>query len=269
MDDVQNEPNIEEDVSVEATDESGEEVEVEEAPAAAPEEEKVTFDERQQEILDKAISSKVAQTYKERQRAEEAERKYQELLDKQPKPEEPKIPEMPNPDEYYGDPEGYRAQVEQREQAIRQRTEFEVQNRLARDQQEHQARQRAYEQQQKQQEVLGTYSNKAKEFGIDADQMNQDANIVVQAGISPELSEYLLNEEQGPLLTNYLAKNLMELDNVRQMSPVQAAVYIATEVRPKLKGVNKSTKAPPPANIVDGGAVPSKTPDSIKGATFE
>ena len=273
MDDVQNEPNIEEDVSVEATDEQGDDdVEVEQVEAdAAPEaeEDKVTFDERQQAIMDKAIGNKVAQTYKERQAREEAERRYQDLLAKQPKPEEPSVPEMPDPDDYYGDPEGYRTKVQQREEAIRQRTEFEVQNRLTREQQEHQARQRAYEEQQKQREVLDTYSNKAKEFGIAVDQMQKDATTVVQAGISQELSDYLLAEEQGPLLTNYLASNLLELDNVRQMSPVQAAVYIATEVRPKLKGVNKSTKAPPPTNIVDGGAVPAKTPDSIKGATFE
>jgi hypothetical protein len=269
MDEIQNEPN--EDLSGAATDETDDVVETDdnvEAENASAEENKVTFDERQQEVMNKAIGEKVAKTHEERRLREEAEAKYQRLLDNQPKPKEPTIPELPDVDDFYGDPNGYNARILAREEAIREHAVFNAQNRLVRDQQEQKAREAEYEQQVKQREAVESYTKKAADFGLTNEQLNKDASLVTQAGIHPELSVHLLNDPQGPLVTNYLANNVLELDRVRNLSPIDAAVYIATVVRPLLKGVKQSTKAPAPASIDNGGGVPEKQPQSIKGATF-
>ena len=269
MDEIQNEPN--EDLSDAATDETDDVVDTDDnvdTEDTSAEENKVTFDERQQEVMNKAIGEKVAKTHEERRLREEAEAKYQKLLDNQPKPKEPTIPELPDVDDFYGDPNGYNAKILAREVAIKEHAVFEAQNRLIRDQQEHQARQVEYEQQAKQREAIESYTKKATDFGLTNEQLNKDATFVTQAGIHPQLSVHLLNDPQGPLVTNYLANNILELDRVRSLNPIDAAVYIATVVRPKLKGVNKSTNAPAPANIDNGGGVPEKQPRSIAKATF-
>ena len=116
------------------------------------------------------------------------------------------------------------------------------------------------------------YTDKAKEFNITPEELSAAAGVVQSYNIPPELTEGLLTDPDGPLLTKYLAANPLELDALRGMNPFQAATHIQTNIRAKAQALApKGTKtgAPPDELPSGGGADPdaNKYPNS-KGATF-
>tara|TARA_R110000744_G_scaffold278257_3_gene390535 strand:+ start:862 stop:1701 length:840 start_codon:yes stop_codon:yes gene_type:complete len=261
---IDNSASTTEDVNNEVTNEDDNSEVVE-----GSQEDQVTFDERQQAKINSLIGEKVAKTHEERRRAEQLETELTALKARIPEPTVPEVPSLPNPNDYYGDPDGYNATLAQRDKAIQERAEFDTRNRLINDQRQAATRQAEFEEAQKQQTAIATYAEAAKSFGIGAEQMQKDAHQVMQIGIDPMLSDHIVSDPQGALITNYLAKNVLELDRMRSMSPMAASVYIANEVKPKLASAKKISSAPSPANVVGGGGAPMKVPSSIKGAKFE
>lgn len=278
MDDFQTtsqDDSVEEDTNIEVSASTTEDENIEaeaadenvEPEAENSQEDQVTFTENQQAKFDKVIGEKVAKTHEERRRADQLEAEVKELRSKVPEPTVPEVPALPNPNDFYGDPDGYNQQLAQRDLAMQQRATFDANNRMIQDQQAQQVQRADYEKAQKQQATIQSYAETARSFGINAEQMQQDAQIVMQAGIAPEISDHIVSDPQGALITSYLKQNVLVLDKVAGMSPMAAAVYIANEVKPKLS--RKSSSAPAPAKIVGGGGTPSKVPASIKGAKFE
>ena len=109
------------------------------------------------------------------------------------------------------------------------------------------------QQQQKQQEALTervqSYSQKATSLGIKSEDLQVAGNTVAQFGIHEDLVQYILEEDQGPLITTYLSKNLLELEKLREMSPTQAAVYVATTVKQKAAALKAKTGYVIPAGL--------------------
>ena len=69
----------------------------------------------------------------------------------------------------------------------------------------------------------------------------------------------------GPAITMYLSKNAVELDNIRNMSPMQAAVRIENQIRAEAAKLKpKVSAAPPPVDTPQGaGSAPkAKRPRS-------
>lgn len=273
MDNTQNEPNANLDgvqFSDPAPDSEATENQTDNLENGQPsQEEQVIFDDKQQAKVNDIIGSKVAQTHKERQRAETAEARVKELEASQPKQEAPEIPPMPDPDDFYGDPNGLKAAQDQRDEVIRKRAEFDHQQTMLQNQQQVTAQQQEQETIREQQEVVKNYVETAKSFNISPEQMQKDANLVAFSGITPEIADHLAIDPQGPLITNFLASNVMELETLKTMNPMQAAVHIATQIKPKLAGAVNTTNAPPPADIVDGSGAPEKEHPALEGVTFE
>jgi len=232
-------------------------------------EQQVTFDEKQQAKVEELIGAKVAKTHEERRRADALAAENEALKAKVPAPVIPVVPELPNVNDFYGNPDGYNKALMDRDQAVQKRAEYDAQQRYIEDQNRQSTQRADFEQAQRQQASIDTYTETAKSFGIDAEQMQKDAQKVMQVGIAKELSDHIVSDPQGALIANYLAKNVLELDKVAQMSPMGAAVYIANEVKPKLASVKKSSNAPAPTKVVGGGGAPDKDPASKKGAKFE
>lgn len=275
MDDIQNAPTENTD-GIQSSDQATEEQNLDQGNgidnASAEEgsqEERIVFDDRQQAKVNELIGGKVAQTHKERQRAEEAERKLVELQAQMPKVEAPGIPDTPNPDDFYSDPDGLKAAQDKRDEAIKQRAEFDLQQSWETSQLQNQTNQRAQETVQKQQEAIVGYAKTAETFGIKSEQMQKDAAMVSQSGLAQGIQDHLVSDAQGPLIINFLATNMLELDKIRSMDPIRAGIYIANEIKPKLAGIRKTTQAPNPADIVGGQGAPEKVPSSIRGAKFE
>lgn len=273
MDDFQQEPVVTDDnVSASATDENAEGFEQGQSESSTSEnpeatEEKVSFDPRQQEKVNELIGGKVAKIYEATRRAEDAERRLAELQQQQPVETAPEIPPAPNPDDFYDNPEGYAAKIKERDEAIAKRAELDALAKRSQEEQQAQAQRQALEVHQKQQKQIEGYTQRATSFGISGDQMQQDANLVAQS-VPRDLAEFIVDDAQGPLIANYLSKNILALDEVRGMSPLNAVAYIEREVRPKLASTRKTTSAPRPAEVVEGNAPETRSP-LIKGAKFE
>ena len=271
MDDIQNEPqglDIQDDSAsapenetpnTEATDDQGGD--------DVSQEQKVIFDEAQQAKVNGLIGEKVAKVHEEKRLRQAAEQRLALYESQQPKPEEPTIPELPDPDDFYGDDAGYQAKMLERDTAIIERAEFNAQQTHAEGQQQALAQQQGLEAAQKQQEQQESYVGTAETFGIKPDQVQKDAVLVSQY-LSNDIQDYIVQDPQGPLISNFLSKDLVELDKVRSMPPLKAAVYIANEIKPKLSGIKKITKTPAPNSIVDGSSVSEKADPRLNGVTY-
>lgn len=271
MDDVQNEPKTfdfqsdsapapeNETPNTEATDNQGGD--------DVSQEQKVTFDEAQQGKVNELIGGKVAKQRAAEQRAEAAEQRLAQYEAQKPKPEAPTVPDMPDPDDYFGDDAGLKAAHAERDAAIEKRAEFNAEQRNAEKQTTAQTQQQANEVAQKQQEQQEGYLGAAKSFGIEQEQIQKDALTVAQY-VSNDVQDFIIADPQGPLISSYLSKDLVELDKVRSMNPLNAAIYIANEIKPKLAGIRKQTKTPAPADIIDGQGTPEKIDKRLEGVTY-
>lgn len=274
MDDIQNEP-LENTDGIQLSEPATEEQNLDQgtgvdnaSPEEGSQEERIVFDDRQQAKVNDLIGSKVAQTHKERQRADEAERKLAEFQAQMPKTEAPGIPDMPDPEDFYGNPDGLKAAQDQRDEAITQRATFDAQKSWETTQLQNQATQQAQAQAQKQQEAIAGYAKTADSFGIKTEQMQKDANMVSQSGLNQNIQDHLVSDAQGPLIINFLAANMLELDKLRSMDSISAGIYIANEIKPKLAGIKKTTSTPHPLDMDDGKGVPEKTDPRLAGVTY-
>lgn len=274
MDEIQNEPT-ENTPGIQPSEPATEEQNLDQgtgtdnaSPDEDSQEERIVFDDRQQAKVNELIGGKVAQTHKERQRADEAERKLADLQAQMPQAEAPAIPDVPNPEDFYSEPEKLKAAQDQRDEAIKNRATFDQQTAWDKSQLLNQAQQQAKVQAQKQHEVNVKYGQTAESFGIKSKQMAQEAAILGNSGLDFGVQDHLAQDPQGPLIVNFLAKNILELDKLRSMSPMQAAIHIATEIKPKLAGIKKTTSTPHPLDLDDGKGVPEKTDPRLAGVTY-
>ena len=101
------------------------------------------------------------------------------------------------------------------------------------------------------------------------EELQAAGNIIGQFGIQDDVANYILEEEQGPLITTYLSKNLLELEKLKDMSPAAAAVYIATTVKQKAAALKPKVNSAPDPLEQPHGAGKAPKPRGPQGAVFE
>ena len=215
-----------------------------------------------QEKINKRIGEVIGERYAAQQERDRIKQELDEIRKKLPQPERPAIPDMPDP---YDD--DFAAKVEARDKAIRAAAEYDAKQNYS----EMQALQRQQEaERQAQQSIIKTvtdYTERAKSKGISEQDLQQAGNTVAAYGIGNELTGHILMDAQGPEITMHLARNPTDVQAMFGMTPMQAAIYIETNVKPKLG--EKKPKAPPPPEQVEGGGVPPlETGPMTKGAKF-
>ena len=146
---------------------------------------------------------------------------------------------------------------------------FDAQQRLVEQQQRAVAEEAARKQQEVLIEKVQSYSERAKALGIKPDELQSAGAIVGQFGIDDSLVQFILEDDQGPLITKYLSQNVSELDALRYLHPTTAAVRIATQIKakgaalkPRLTNVPNPIRTPQPTGI-------APKPKGPRGATFE
>jgi hypothetical protein len=112
--------------------------------------------------------------------------------------------------------------------------------------------------QQKMQTELNTkaesYTGRAKEFGIKPEELQQAGQMVASYGLSDDLAMFILDDEQGPLITRHLSTNHADAEKIAGMTSMQAAMYIERTVKPKVAALKKKqTNTPNPATKISGG----------------
>lgn len=173
----------------------------------------------------------------------------------------PEVPQMPDPDMRYDNPEEYARKIREREDAIERRAEVKAANRLAKAHAEANQNTVVAKHQEQIKTIVGKYTERGAEAGLSEDRMQYNEIVLQEAGIGADLGRYLYEDELGPRIVNYLAENPSVLDKVAEMSPVRAAEYIALSVKPKIgKSKPKTTGAPDPVKPAKGAGVPDKDP---------
>ena len=216
-----------------------------------------------QEIVNKAIGRQHHKFRTEQDRANSLEAEVERLKASLPQEQRPDIPVVPDSLD-----DDFEAKTEIRDKAIREASAYDVRQDVARSQTA--ARESAA--QNERVEAFNTaaeaYNGRAVKLGVDAIGLQTAGNTVAAYGIDEQLAGHILNDEQGPLITQYLAGNLNELETLRGMAPLQAAVHLATVIVPKITAVPANSGAASPPDDLSGGGVPPSQ-RGPKGCTFE
>jgi len=229
----------------------------------ATSEKKVQFTPEQQAVFDKVIGEKTFKAREAERKAEAAEKRLQELEAQLPKENRPSIPSLPDP--YDAD---YSQKIAERDEAIKAAAAFDAKQELVRNQQQNVQRQRVEAQQQELVKSATVYKERSDKLGINPSELQSAANALSSFGITEDLTKFLLKDEQGPLMTMFMARNPTVLERMQGLSPLEMGHYIASEIKPKLATVKTRTQAPSPADVLDGGGSP-RAERGPKGAKFE
>jgi hypothetical protein len=227
--------------------------EVVEAPAEE-EEARVEFTPEQQakvdEIARKAAARNLEKLQEAQARAEEAEERLQRLTPRQEQPQgRPPVPPMPDPFE-----DQFEAKMAARDAALEQAARWDTFQAMSQYQQQQAQRSAQQAQENALRETVDSYNARASRLGIKSDELQAAGRQIAAIGMPEALVEHILHDSHGPAVTVYLGNHLDELDKVRAMSPIKAAIYIEQEIKPK---AGKPKKAPPPTlDPVRGSGAP-------------
>lgn len=221
--------------------------------APAQQEDPVKFDERQQSKVDEIVGGKVkAQRDAERER-DALRAELEAAHAKMPQETRPDVPEVPDPFD-----DDFETKVKERDQAITRAAAFDANATLLEQQQQQQLQNQQQQQIVELQQKADTYKTRAAEFGLKQEDLQQAAQNVATS-LNPQLVGYLLDDADGPLITQYLGNNVLALEKVRNMPVLQAATHIATVVRAEAQATRKPSQAPRPADVLSGnGQLPAK-----------
>lgn len=224
-----------------------------------------------QDKVNKAINKQHAK-YREEQRKriqieKERDEARQRLAEFEEKSNSVDIPKSPDP----FDPE-FESKRQAREDAIARKAEQDAAKAAAEVQQSANVEAAQQAEFEKFQARAKAYDARIGALKLDAEEIQEAAKVVGEYGIHSDLIDVILDDEDGPLITKYLAANPLELDDLNNMSTVQAAIRINSIIKPAaaLLKPQASTETPDPVGDIDSGrGGGEKTSELLKGATFE
>ncbi len=237
--------------------------ESETAPITA-EPEKVEFSDDQQKVFNDMAAKKAFETREARRESDELRRQLEETKARIPQQVAPIVPDFPDP---YDD--DYVAKQAARDNAIRASAPFDANARAQQDnlqRTQEAAQQKAQDDENKR---VATYAGRAKTLGMTKEQLLAAGNAVGQFGIDSQVANFIMQDDQGPLITKYLSENPLEMERLNSLDPMSAGIRIATEIKAKASALGiKQRNAPNPTETLRGSGVPAKD-DGPDGATYE
>jgi len=228
-------------------------------------EEKVETPEDKLAQLESVVKEKAFKEREARREAEQLQEQLAKLKAEQPQESRPNVPDLPDPfDDDFAD------KVRQRDEALAKAVKFDAEQNMLQQQAQQAQQQQALQEQQLLNKRMQTYTERATALGVSSDDLRVAGQQVANYGIDDQVASFVLDHDQGPLITKYLSTSPMELDAIRQMSPMQAAVYIESSVKGKAAqlGVKKQTTAPEPVEVLNGAGAPVYD-EGPAGATYE
>jgi len=119
-------------------------------------------------------------------------------------------------------------------------------------------------------EKVNSYRERITKFGLDEAKLTEAEGNVVRFLPNQDVKQYILEDDNGPLIVQYLNDNPVELTKVATMNPIAAAMHLSTTVSKIAEKLQPNpTSTPDPISINKGRAAPDEThPDNV-GATFE
>jgi hypothetical protein len=241
------------------------------APAGPEEAEEITEpSETPEDKAQKAINAKHRQYKQEERRRLKLEAELEELRKAQNQVQSDVVEEVPIPELPDSWDENYDKKIVEREEAIRRNAEVRFRKQADEDRRVALETEQKAKAERQRQEKLINYANRAKNFGIEEADLVEAANTVADAQVPQELADFLINAEDGPLLTAYLADVNSDVDlyELRGMNSVELGVKIS-EIRAKAANLKpRASSAPSPASAIRGKGAPAVSHPALEGATF-
>lgn len=211
----------------------------------------------------KRINQKHFELMEEKRAREAVEAEIIALKARMPENHKVEIPPLPDP---YDD--DYDVRIAQRDEAIKKVAIYEAQESVRQNHLEEQHRSDVESKRKALAESVKTYSGRARNLNISESELKVAGQTVAAYGIHDSVAEFILQDEKGPAITAHLARNPEQLEIVSKLNPIQAALYIASNVKPKLSSKTKADELPDPPETLSGGGV-SKKERGPKGAKYE
>jgi len=175
------------------------------------------------------------------------------------------IPEIPDPYE-----DDYEERLKVRDDAIVRKANHDAQNQRVIDQQNATQEAATKAEDERVGTLISGYSKRIGELGLGADDVRLAGDTVVRNGIDGQVAEFILGDEDGPLITKYLADNPIIQDDLRGLTTIQAAMKINSEIRSAASAMKpQASNAPDPTEILSGRGAGEKDSPFISGATFD
>lgn len=217
----------------------------------------------------KGVNKQHARYREEERRANKLEKERNALKDELEAIEANKgdvnIPSIPDPFD-----DDFEEKVKVRDEAIMQKAAQDAQKNVVIEQQNanNEAAQKA--EQERSESLVKGFDSQIVKLGLEPEEIRGAVNTIVEYGISKDVGEFILQHEDGPLITKYLAANPIELDELRNMSPINAALKINSTIKNAASTMKpQASQAPDPAETLSGRGAGEQVNPLIKGVTFE
>jgi len=239
------------------------EAELEEELDTAPEEtEEVTEAVEPKVDYNKVIAQKAFESREHKREAESLRQELAAIKEKEAILQKPMI--LPLPDQY---DDNYAEQMVARDKSIQDKAQYDAGIKIQAEQAEYQRQQQQQEQINQVNERGNKYKENSIKLGVDQTQLGEAANIVANYGIRQDVAMELLAEEQGPLITLYLAQNPQALDAINTANPISLG-NVWSDIKDKASGLaKKTTSTPDPVETQKGSGVAPKN-RGPSGATY-
>lgn len=226
---------------------------------------KVEFTPEQQEVMNREIGKKTFKLREAERNAKALEQELRSIKAEREKVAAPVIPPMPDQFD-----DGYEQKVAARDQAIADHSQWRTEQAvIAR--QHHEAEQRLHQQRQESfEKSVEEYEKRSLRLGVSKEELHSAATVIGSCGLNRGLIDAIVQDENGPLITTYLANNPDAMEEVMSRDPVSAGIYITRNIVPKLQPrKTKTTNAPEPAPVLRGNGAPPKDKYHVEGAIFK
>jgi len=221
-----------------------------------------------QEAVQKTINEKVFKQRQAERERDEFKAKVEAYERKQREEQEmllQNVPPLPDPFD-----ENYEEKIAQRDSILAKKAQYEWEQQFQQKQSQQQQEQAQRAKLEELQQKAVSYSARAKELGINQNELQEAANKVAQYQLNDDLVMEILSDKNGALITKYLAANPNDGYELATLSPYKQGVYLE-QIKAKAGALKpKKTNAPEPPTHIKGSTVDvdSKRFTHSKGATF-
>lgn len=231
--------------------------------ATATEEKQDKSNDGAQDAANKAINKQHAKFREEERKRIDSDKRAKlaetELAELKANQEKVNIPEIP--DSY---DEDFESKLQAREEAIRLKATQDAKTQYATDQQTATKNAAAETEKTRVNNLITDYTARISTLGLSADEIRLAGDTVVANGIDGQVAEYILGDEDGPLITRYLSKNPIIQDELRGLSTIDAAMKINSVVRQAAVATKtQASETPDPTEIINGSGTAEKSDGGI------
>ena len=247
-----------EDTDVTVQTEDGEQPKADETPEGF-----ISLDKHQKDVntQHKRFRDEERGRIKQKERADRLQKKLDELEAERNHVEIPPIPDR------YDDK--YQEKLELRDAAIRKQAENDAQAQRVEAERKKQQETAQAESDAALQERVKQFDKNMVDHGLNPADTKAAADQLVEYGLSEHLEDALLDDPDGPLFVQYLAQNPVELDGLASMTAYQLVRHLDGDIRQRAQLLKpKTSDAPPPPDVPDGGGAPETKEWWEKGATY-